>query len=158
MFQWVQCPVSSLSRSSNLLEKKWINKNDFNVCFQNKANVPITILNCGVCLTPCKVNIPGALWKNTLIFEVMEKIACLDSINKLNKNILNSSTHQFPVVFPNSTLNATFNDYCSLQIIMAKWKELSKQLREQIIALQKQVKGSRKGATHWMFLEIPIDA
>lgn len=51
MFQWVQCPVSTLSRSSNLWEKKiWKNKNGFNVCFQNKANVPITIINCGVCL------------------------------------------------------------------------------------------------------------
>lgn len=54
MFQWVQCPVSTLSRSSNLWEKIWKNKNGFNVCFQNKANVPITIINCGVCLKPCQ--------------------------------------------------------------------------------------------------------
>lgn len=54
MFQWVQCPVSTLSKSSNLWEKIWKNKNGFNVCFQNKANVPITIINCGVCLKPCQ--------------------------------------------------------------------------------------------------------
>lgn len=34
-------------------KKTWKNKNGFNVCFQNKANVPITIINCGVCLKPC---------------------------------------------------------------------------------------------------------
>lgn len=34
-----------------LVRKKiWKNKNGFNVCFQNKANVPITIIKCGVCL------------------------------------------------------------------------------------------------------------
>lgn len=55
MFQWVQCPVSTLSRSSNLWEKIWKNKNGFNVCFQNKANVPITIINCGICLKPFPV-------------------------------------------------------------------------------------------------------
>lgn len=55
MFQWVQCPVSNLSRSSNLCEKKsWKYKNGFNVCFQNKANVPTTIISCAVWLNSCK--------------------------------------------------------------------------------------------------------
>lgn len=52
-------PVSAMS-SFNLIEefklvrKKNMKKikNGFNVCFQNKANVPITIISCGVCLKP----------------------------------------------------------------------------------------------------------
>lgn len=40
-----------LIKDFQLVKKKsWTNKNGFHVCFQNKANVPITIINCCLCL------------------------------------------------------------------------------------------------------------
>lgn len=54
-------PVSAMSSFNLIKEFKLVRKkyekikNGFNVCFQNKANVPITIINCGVCLLPCGI-------------------------------------------------------------------------------------------------------
>lgn len=46
----------NLIKEFKLVRKKYEKiKNGFNVCFQNKANVPITIINCGVCLLPCGI-------------------------------------------------------------------------------------------------------
>lgn len=50
-----ECNVQFQSyRGVQTCEKKNMKKikNGFNVCFQNKANVPITIISCGVCLKP----------------------------------------------------------------------------------------------------------
>lgn len=71
MFQWVQCPVSTYQGVQTCEKKKiWKNKNGFNVCFQNKANVPITIINCGVCLkllVSALIHFIGERWKRGLI-------------------------------------------------------------------------------------------
>lgn len=46
-------------------------KNGFNVCFQNKANVPITIISCGVCLKPSRSILSlqrgGNIWEHGCI-------------------------------------------------------------------------------------------
>lgn len=50
--------VSAMSSFNLIKEFKLVKKydkvkNGFNVCFQNKANVPITIIHCGVYLLRC---------------------------------------------------------------------------------------------------------